>query len=60
MSEKPKIIVVVEGGVVTAARASVPMDIEILDCDNPCDDHEEEAEFKALEADYFALPEAIY
>lgn len=61
--ELPRVIVLVEGGVAQAARASVPVNFEVLDVDNMKDVDEESDEgvaFAVLEAEYQDLPEAVY
>ena len=59
--ESPRVVVYVEGGLVQGARASVPVNLSVLDHGSlDTDDEGEIQKYEELEAEYDALPEAIY
>ncbi len=62
-TDRPRVIAFVEGGVVQAARTSVPMDFQVLDLDNwsaaDHEDAEQVAAYAQAEAEYYNLQEEV-
>jgi len=39
---KPKVVVMIEGGIVTEVLSEVPLDVEVIDFDTECSDPDDE------------------